>query len=229
MCVPALATAMPYIMGGLSAASTLLSAQQSNKANEQSEKAVARASQAETVRQKEFADRKMALISEEQQQGYTPEKRAEQLAAAAAQREESFATATAGIGTAPVYNDSAPEVLKSDLANAMMNALKRGKDYAKTLANLGAYGDVGQQHETSLGRTAQNIGVLDGFSQGSLNALSGELDAAGRAGQSAANNAGLLSGLGALGSVYAGKLYGEQNALTQAPAPVVNGVWKMVR
>ena len=109
----------------------------------------------------------------------------------------------------PVYNDSAPEIVKSDLANAMLGALKRGKDYSKSLATLGAYGDVGQQNSTNLGRTAQNIGVLNGYSQGSMNALDGELTAAQGAGQSAANNAGILGGLGALGSVYAGKLYGS--------------------
>lgn len=202
MCSPSL------IVGGLSAVATLASAQQQNAAANQSEKAVAKAAQAETMRQKEFADRKMALVAAESQ-GYSPEQRATQLAQATQAREQDFAPATAGIGTMPVYNDSAPEIVKSDLANAMLGALKRGKDYSKSLATLGAYGDVGQQNSTNLGRTAQNIGVLNGYSQGSMNALDGELTAAQGAGQSAANNAGILGGLGALGSVYAGKLYGS--------------------
>jgi len=222
MCEPSL------IVGGLSAVATLASAQQQNSAANQQAKEAKRASQEEALRQQDFANRKMALVSAEEQGGYSPEQRAAQLASATAARESSLEPATAGIGTHPVYNDSAPDVVKSDLANAMLNAMKRGKEYAKTLATLGAYGDVGQQHETTLGRTAQNIGVLDGHAQGSMNALNGELAAAQRAGQGAANNAGILGGLGALGSVYAGKLYGNANALTQAPAPVVNGVWKMV-
>ena len=216
MCEPSL------IVGGLSAVATLASAQQQNSAANSAAKEASRASQAEAIRQKEFADRKMALLASEEQ-GYTPEQRAAQLAKATQSREQDFAPATDTIGAMPVYNDTAPEIVKSDLANAMLGALKRGKDYSKSLASLGAYGDVGQQNQTNLGRTAQNIGVLDGFSQGSLNALGGELDAASRAGQGAANNAGILGGLGALGSVYAGKLYGGSGGLGSSGIGGISG------
>ena len=217
MCEPSL------IVGGLSAVATLASAQQQNSAANQQAKEAKRASQAEALRQQEFADRKMALVSAEEQNGYTPDQREAQLASAAAARESSFEPATAGIGTMPVYNDSAPEVVKSDLANAMLNALKRGKDYSKTLATLGAYGDVGQKHATSLGRTAQGIGILNGYSQDSMGLLNNELASAQRAGQGAANNAGILGGLGALGSVYAGKLYGGSGGLGSSGIGGISG------
>ena len=196
------------VMGGLSTAATLLSSQQASSAASQQADAVSRATQAEGQRQKEFADRKMAIVNAESQD-YTPEKRAQQLQDETAQREQMLAASTDKIGAIQPYNDAAPTQVKSDLANAMLTAMSKGKDYSKTLAKLGSFGALGQNNSIGLNRSAQNIGVLDGFSQGSIGALQGELGAAQRAGQGAANNAGILGGLGSLGSVYAGKLYGQ--------------------
>jgi hypothetical protein len=204
------ATMATIAMGAASLGSSLMASKSQADAAEKQQDAVNKATQAEGQRQKEFADRKMAIVNSEQQD-YTPDKRAEQLQAEQAQREQMLATSTDRIGAIQPYNDAAPTEVKSDLANAMLSALSKGKNYSKTLAQLGAYGALGQNNSIGLTRSAQDIGVLDGFSQGSLGALQGELGAAQRAGQSDLNKAGIYGGLGQIGSVYTGKLLGGSN------------------
>jgi hypothetical protein len=205
MCEPTTITTLA--MGAASLGASLMASKSQADAAADQQAAVNKATQAEGQRQKDFADRKMAIVNAEQQD-YTPDKRAQQLDEETAQREQMLAASTDKIGAIQPYNDAAPTEVKSDLANAMLSALSKGKNYSKTLAKLGSYGALGQNNSIGLTRSAQDIGVLDGFAQGSLGSLQGELGAAQRAGQSDMNKAGIYDGLGQIGSVYTGKLLG---------------------
>ena len=199
------AAVSPYLAAASAGMQGLGMIQQAN-ANNEANDAINSAQQAESMRQQRFDKDRMALI-DATIPDYTADKRDAQVAGKTAEREAMLLPSTDSIGAIQPYNDSAPIEVKSDLANAMLSALGKGKNYAKTLSKLGSYGAVGQDNGIALNRTGQQLGVINNAAAGSQGIYAGaEIPAARGAGNASQQASDIFSGLGSIGTIYASSL-----------------------
>lgn len=119
-------------------------------------------------------------------------------------------------GTMPTA-DSAPTVIKSALAKAMLEASSAGKAAAQRSGRLGGYGDFFFDRSLGDNAASRDIGVSNNLAQGNLSIMPYLQDFAGIAAQKKPGILGpLLSGLGSAASMGAG-VYGK-GLTTPSPA-----------
>lgn len=99
-------------------------------------------------------------------------------------------------------NPGAPEVVKSDLARQISEAVAKGKNYAKASARLNSYGQQNLNNNIALGRNAQDMSMLGGFSQGQSAVLPYQLQGAQRAGRGMNVASDIFNGAGQLATIY---------------------------
>lgn len=99
-------------------------------------------------------------------------------------------------------NPGAPEVVKSDVARAVADALSKGRDFAKTTSNLSSYGGQQQANSITANRAHQDLNQVNSFSAGSSGVLPYELNAANRAGYGTRVASDVANGVGQIASIY---------------------------
>lgn len=137
-------------------------------------------------------------------------------------------------------NDGAPQVVKTDMAKRVADAVARSKASAKALAKIGSFGDLFQNNGLSINQAGNNIGTTNTLARGSIGVNQLEQRAA-------ANNAGnkssmfgdLLGAAGAGVGLYgaangSGSIFGKTGEMQGplqpgASRPVVNDPWGYVR
>lgn len=91
---------------------------------------------------------------------------------------------------------SAPKVVQEAAAKSLSRALGAGKERARLMGNMGAFGDFSTAMGRNLGRSREDIGRLARMSQASGAVLPMELQAAQGAGRGWQMGGDLASGLG---------------------------------
>ncbi|MEP3248039.1 MAG: hypothetical protein ABJN40_06030 [Sneathiella sp.] len=98
---------------------------------------------------------------------------------------------------------SAPSVVKSEIARKMNDAIKSGKNSARSLAKMGAWGDTQFGNRIDLSRSGGDLGQISNFARGSANLLPGAQSAAYGNAQDAPGMFGdLLKVAGTAGMMY---------------------------
>lgn len=198
-----------YAAAAAATAASVYSANEQSKAQDAQRRAAEEAATAESIRQTNFNREKMALVDEALNEA-DPVSRDEQIEQVTAARldllkpTESDLRQTAETGG--ITSVSAPKEINDDLARAVSTASQRASNFQKTLAKMGSYGQSTANNARALNRTAQNVGVLDNLSSGSLGVLDSELAMSKYAGQGHLNNASTGQVVGSLANMYA--LYG---------------------
>lgn len=108
-----------------------------------------------------------------------------------------------GTGEFVPDNPGSPQVVQSDIARAVAGAMQKGRDYAKTTANLSSYGGQNFANSIALNRNAQEMNRIGDFSQNSSAILPQELQGAQLAGRNTRVASDVANGLGQIGSIYA--------------------------
>lgn len=103
-----------------------------------------------------------------------------------------------------MVSDNASDAAKRAIVSALMQANTTSRNRAKARAAAEAYGAAGFGRDVTMGRAAGAIAQQADFAKGRTNVLDYELEAANSAGDKYANLAGLVDGLGAIGSAVAG-------------------------
>ncbi len=116
-----------------------------------------------------------------------------------------------------IVNPSAPQEVRTEMADSMVRALDRGRQQAKSLAKLGGRSDAAFGTNVALGRSAQNLNRIGEFSRGSSRVLPYELEAANYKGE----NWRTIADLFQLGSMASG-FYNMSTVPTQTAAPVTD-------
>lgn len=183
MCNPTL------IAAGISLAGTAYAARQQRQHQERAVEASEDAALAELDRQRGFQEESgqqfantLSRFSEPAQLAALEESAGQRQQALESNLEEGFDVPLSG---------STPEVVRSEIAKRMSDAVGQGRQQAKSLAKIGARGDVGIGNQVSLARGGQNLGDIAGFSRGSLGLLPADQ-------RSAVNNVPQPSGIGDL-------------------------------
>ena len=172
---------------------------------------------AESARQKRLFDEAEAARLAAQSR-FTPEQqqamRAENAAKGEAELQPTFA---------PQYEASLseqPAEVKTEVARKMTEAMKRGRESAKGLAGINAYGNVGLDNQIALARSGSDINRAANQGRASSSILQGEVQyGAPQAGANLYAAGDIAGGLGNIASLYAMK---RRPAVRpqQAPAPV---------
>lgn len=184
MCSPALAG-----MAALSLAGTALSAYQQRQYQKSAAEASEDQARAELERQRGFQDESGEQFANTLNRFAMPAQ-TEALDEAAGQRQEAIESNIAEDFAVPL-SGSTPDVVRSEIAKRMADAVGRGRQQAQALGRIGARGDVGLGNQVAIGRGNQNLGDIASFSRGSLNLLPG-------AQRAAVNNVPQPSGIGDL-------------------------------
>lgn len=104
-------------------------------------------------------------------------------------------------------SQQAPEVVKQAAARAILDALKKGKEYTQSQAQMKSYGDAAQRTGITMNRAGGDINTASMLSRNSVGALPAELASANRSGQGwgaahdvfgGMSNIGMLYGMGAM-------------------------------
>ena len=172
---------------------------------------------AESARQKRLYDEAEAARLAAQAR-FTPE-------AQQAMRTENAARGEAALAPTftPQYEASLseqPAEVKTEVARKMTEAMKRGRESAKGLAGINAFGNVGLDNQIALSRSGSDINRAAGQGRASSSILQGELQyGAPQAGANLYAAGDIVGGLGNIASLYAMK---RRPAVRpqQAPAPV---------
>lgn len=184
------------------------------------------ASQAEMIRQKRYQQGASKVFDESLSEFENPAK-ATQAKRAERQSEIEGAVTGSGADHNSGMPGSTPEVVKSEIARRMTEALDAGKQEARGIANLGAFGDWQTGVGRAMGENANELGKWASFARGSSNVLPMELHAANQEGQGwglasdVMGVAGSAAGMyGATGGTYADIFGGAGGG---APASMVGG------
>jgi len=120
-----------------------------------------------------------------------------------AKREQAYTENAPPAAEFATISESTPQVVKSDLAKRVSDAISKSKAQAKALAKVGATGDVFQNNGLSINQAANSIGTTNGMARGSLTTnITEQTAAANNAGNKSSLFGDLLSGAGALGTAY---------------------------
>ena len=121
------------------------------------------------------------------------------------EREQEISSAVTG-GAQENYNDglpgSTPDVVKTEIARRMTEALDAGKQEARGIARLGAFGDWQGDAGRVMGENANDLGKYVSFASGSSNVLPLELQAANQEGQGAMLASDVLGVAGNAAGMY---------------------------
>ena len=184
---------------GAQVAGILLKNRAAKKTNDQRDAYLA----AEAARQKRLYDEAEAARMAAQSR-FTPEQqqamRTENAAKGEAELQPTFA---------PQYEASLsgqPEEVKTEVARKMTEAMRRGRESAKGLAGINAYGNVGLDNQVALARSGSDINRAAGQGRASSSILQGELQyGAPQAGANMYAAGDIVGGLGSIASLYAMK------------------------
>lgn len=176
---------------------------QNNKAQKKDANARSAVLAAERQRQKEFGDAAAARLVETTKQ-LSPEEQAAETNAAAdtraiattPQSTGDYSQVTSGSGEKPVE-------VNSEIARALVGALRKGTQSAVAQSRLSAYGDVNADNNIRMLRSGSDIGRIANASAGSANVVPNELYGANMAGNAARDRASLYNALGQIGMSYA--------------------------
>lgn len=192
MCDPLTIAGMALTLG-----STFMSSMASNKV----ENARSAALVSETQRQDRLQQEAIGNL-QGTQEAFTPERQSAGIEAAAQERIERLqrnvtggAEGTATVADIPLTR-SAPNIVRENAARELNKGLGEGKDFAKRLGRLGAFGENQFQNRIDLSRLAEKMGMTGAESRGSANILPLELQSANRAGDSLTGLADILGGAG---------------------------------
>lgn len=198
---------------GAQVAGILLKNRAAKKVEEQRQAYLA----AESARQKRLFEQAEAARLAAQSR-FTPEQqiamRSENAAAGEAQLQPTYA---------PQYEASLseqPQEVKTEVARKMTEAMRRGRESARGLAGVNAYGNVGLDNQIALQRSGSDISRYAGQGRASSDILRNELQyGAPNAGSGLVAAGDVLGGLGNIASVYAMR---RRPAVRpqQRPAPV---------
>lgn len=173
-------------------------------ANQQAQKKVDKErdlkSQLETQRQSGIGKEVMARMQQELSNQSRPEQEAK-LEQAAQVRERAYTPKDVSTDSY-VVNPSAPTEVRSEMAGRMVDALKRGREDAKSLAKLGARSDVAFGNNVSLAESAADLNQLGGFSRGSSAVLPYELQGANAKGKNWRTVADVANAVGMASMFY---------------------------
>lgn len=148
-------------------------------------------SEAERIRRKGFQRQAQGTFDNTMSKFQAPSQ-TQAIADTAEKRDVSLNATQAQPGDFTPENTGAPEVVHSDLAKRMADAVKRGKGEVMARAKLGAYGGVQQDNAINLNRSGQSIGQMADFSRGSAGVLPYEMNAALGAGNKYRNIADMM-------------------------------------
>lgn len=139
------------------------------------------AMQAEFARQDRYSEGAMQAFDQSLGEYQDP---AQDLAAKKAERRESLEGAVTGGSGGPgiPLPGSTPEVVKSEIARRMVEALDEGKAEARRMADLGAFGAWQQDTGRAVNQNQTEIGKYANFSRGSSGVLPQELQDANQEG-----------------------------------------------
>lgn len=132
---------------------------------------------------------------------------------AEAERGAKYQAGITGGELLPGQGDTSSAV-KQAIVGALTTGEGRSREEARNKAVLDAYGDVLFGRDVTMGRSGQQIQQQADFGRGRQSVMPLELEAANRAGDKLAGMAGLVSGLGSLGSAAYGA--GVFNPATEA-------------
>ena len=168
--------------------------------------------QAERMRQAQYQAQMQAALSQSLQSA-APEGRQAGMDQAMAFRQQAAAgrpapsTESIASGEFAGVSQNAPEVVKQAAARAILDALKKGKEYTQSQARMNAYGDANQGVGITMNQSANGINTASMLSRNSAGVLPTELAAANQSGQGwkmahdvfgGMSNIGMLYGMGAM-------------------------------
>lgn len=176
---------------------------QSNKAQKKDANARSGVLAAERVRQQQFGDAAAARLVDTTKQ-LSPEAQTAETNAAAdtraiattPQSTGDYSQVTSGSGAKPIE-------VNSEIARALVGALRKGSQSAVAQSRLSAYGDVSADNNIRMLRSGSDIGRIANASAGSAGVVPYELDGANMAGNAARDRASLYNFLGQIGMTYA--------------------------
>jgi hypothetical protein len=145
-----------------------------------------------------------------------------QEAGRAAEVERALKTATGSemVGDYTAATNGQPVQVQSEIARKIADALRTGKDYAKTSANLGSYGRQQFNNRINLTDNAIDLERINSFSRGNTGVLGAQLNHANNKGGGNRLSADLLGGIGDIALAY------SLNNPLKKPAPVVDRSFK---
>ena len=157
----------------------------------------------------------------------------EALGEATAAREKSLGDLVTSGGQVPA-SGAASNVVKTDLARRLAQTVAKGRDEAKSLARVGARGDVSLGDRIALMMSGGRLGEINNFSRGSLNLLdsaqTGAMAGASRPGifgdiLSGIGKVGMMGGLAGMGGGFGAAPYGGtgQGAMMRGPFGTLRG------
>lgn len=188
------------VSAALGVGSQVMSAYQNNKA--QSKVISARNKALEADRQKQAALAAEAKgVNDNTLKNFTLQN---QEAGRIAEAEKSLAVAS-GSDVAGDYvtgKSSEPSVVDSEIARQIGDAIRSGKTYARTSANLGSYGRQQFNNGVALTDGATNIDRINNFSRGNSALLPSQLAAANNKGSGNRLSSDLFGGIGDIALAY---------------------------
>lgn len=206
---------------GVSAALQAASVLANNRAAKKVEQERNRVLEANRLRQSQFAQEADVNNTSTQDQ-FTAENQA-------TKRQANIDTAIkdqAGISANGDYladSQTAPSVVKSEIARQLADAVSRGKGYGTSSANINSYGQTSFDNNLALTRNAEEIERINNFSRGETAVVPLALQNANTKGQGSRNLADLFGAAGDIGMAYGfGKMGGGSGVRADAGAPVID-------
>lgn len=206
----------------LSMASQLGSVYARNQAMNQQAEALSDAQRAEMDRQDAFTQQGLDRLHQTMQ-FMAPEQARQILDEQTERRTQRLTpdTAAPDAGEYAQVSPSTPAEVRGDIANGLVRAIEKGKQYAKGLAKVGAPGMLNFEQGLTLADSAGDLTRLNNASQGSMNIFQGfDLPAARARGANSgwATASDVLGGLGDIGMMYSLTRPGKTPAVRQATA-----------
>ena len=116
-------------------------------------------------------------------------------------------------------SSSAPKVVQSEIGKRIGAALNEGKEQARRVAQLGAFGDQQFNNRVALGRSRGDLASLGSLDAGSANVLPFALNAANQKGHGARTAADILGGLSS--AAFSGAGGGGFSSMFSSQTPAV--------
>jgi hypothetical protein len=114
------------------------------------------------------------------------------------------APGTADVDGIPLM-EGTPNLVKSQIAQRMLDAFQKSSDVAKARAKFAGYGDVAGANDRTIQAGGRNIDTVNDLAKGQAGVLGSEQDLAGASVNKPPSGLGaILSGAGQLGAAYAG-------------------------
>ena len=202
MCDPTTIVALTSLAAGGAGA------YQAKKGQDQDESARRTVLAAERVRQQKFGDAAAVRLADTTKQLSADQQTAD-IATAADTR--AIATTPQAVGDySQVAGAAQPVEVNSEIARALVGALRKGSQSAVAQSRLSAYGDVNNDNNIRMLRSGSDIGRIANESAGSSAVVPYELYGANMAGNAARNRAAIYGALGDIGMTY---------AMTRRPKP----------